>query len=411
MNLPDDQVPAGNLPGVILATRHFWPLPGGWENVWSRLLSEWVRRGGRATVLTPTWQLDWPPETIQNGIRIVRLPAPSSGGHGEVRYLMRLRRALRQLRPTYDVAIVAGMRGDAYTVLGEVRPQGVPVVLVPERPGLAGDCHWQIEACCGARVKRRCYQADLFAAATPLIERELIAAGYARPRIKRLPIGVPIPTATTADARREARRSLAQADPALGLADGGRLVVYVGRLRMGKGLETLLAAWREVVAQDQHVKLWLVGEGPDTGAVRDRVIETGLVPTVRLTGAFDDVDDVYLAANVAVRPDLEDGPAIGLLEAASYGLPIVASDLSTHCDLLADGVEMLSYPRRDAAALTEALRRVLGEADLARTLGANVRVRTTADYALPRMADDLERLIGEATANRSMRSVAAGKQR
>jgi glycosyltransferase involved in cell wall biosynthesis len=381
--------------GVLLATRRYWPLPGGWENVWARLLGEMVRRGHTATVLTPAWQRDWPDETIRGGVRIVRLRPPGRGGQEELRYLRRLALALRRLRPAYDVAIAAGLRGDAYASLGETKRSAFPVVLVPEQPGLAGDCHWQIESCCGPRAKRRCYQAAGYAAATPLIERELIAAGYARSRIRPVTLGVPLPTPTTLDLRRDARRSLAQADPALALQDDERLVVYVGRLRMNKGLETLLAAWRSVVATQGNVKLWFVGEGPDAGPLRERTFELGLISSVRLTGAFDDVDDIWRAADVAVCPTHDDGPAMALREAASYGLPIVASDVVTHRDLLDDGIDMVSYPRRDAGALAAALMQTLNEPEPARARGAKARDHILRQFTVERMTDDFERLLSE----------------
>jgi glycosyltransferase involved in cell wall biosynthesis len=389
--------------GVLLATRRYWPLPGGWESVWMRLLGALVERGHTATVLTPAWQFDWPSETLQTGVRIMRLPPPMGGGWEEYRYLRRLTRALRQLRGTYDAVIASGMRGDAYAALGEARREKFPVLLVPEQPGLRGDCHWQIESRCGPRVKRRCYRADAFVAATPLIEREVIAAGYARSRIHQVPLGVPLPTPTTPAMRLEARRSLAQADPALRLEAEAPLVVYAGRLRLGKGLDVLLEAWHAFEKRAPKAHLWLVGEGADARPLRERIFELGINAGVRLTGAFDDVDDVYRAADVVVCPALEDGPAVGLCEAAAYGLPIVASDVLTHRQLFDDGAECFIYPRRDAAALAAALERAF-EPSGAGTLGAAARRRVERDYALPRMADAFEKLIAETLATRAARA-------
>lgn len=385
--------------GLLLATRRYWPLPGGWETVWAQLLDELVRRGHSATVVTPAWHDDWPRETLQTGVRIVRLQAPVGGGYEAYRYLKRLTQEVRRLRGSFDAALVAGMRGDAYAMVGEGRRTGFPTLLVPERPGLRGDCHWQIESRCGPRVKRRCYQAQAYLAATPLVERELIAAGFARSRIHRATFGLKLPTPTTRVARLDARRNLAQADPSLHLGDEQPLVVYVGRLRMGKGLDLLLGAWRDVAARHPTACLWLVGEGPDAAALRERTFELGIVSTVRICGAFDDADDVYRAADVAVCPALEDGPAVGLLEAAAYGLPVVASDVATHGDLLAAGREAMLYPRHDVSALGEVLSQTLAELigkspSLIAQTGA-ARTRVEQDYSITRMADDFERRIAD----------------
>lgn len=380
---------------LVVVTRRYWPMPGGWESTWARLLGELVRRGRKVTVLTPRHQTDWPTETVHNGVRVLRIAPPGRSRWSQYRYLARLTKSLRTWRGEFDAALVAGLRGDAYATVGEARRAGFPVMLQPEQPGGDGDCYWQIEAPCGARLKKRCYRADAYLAATPLLERELIAAGYARSRIHSVSLGVDLPKATTTAERIEARRNVAHADPALAGVSGRQLVVCVGRLRVSKGLDVLLDAWRRVIESCPNAELWLVGEGPDAATLRERIFELGLYDRVRLTGAFDDLEDVWRAADVAVCPALGDGTAIVLIEAAAHGLPIVASDVSTHDDLFAAGSEVTSYPRRDATALAAALVATLSDLPKAQELGAAARRRTARDYSLAQTADAYEVLLDQ----------------
>jgi glycosyltransferase involved in cell wall biosynthesis len=394
-----------------LAIRRYWPLPGGLENIAGRMCGALAERGHHVTVVTPRAQSDWPKETLRGGVEIVRLEPPAGGWWSDWFYRRRLARATAAIHRAggLDAMIVSGLRHDAYTLLKACDRLGVPVVLQPERPGLSGDCHWQLDARFGSRIKRRCYKAAGYVALTPLLERELIAAGYARPRIHHVPLGVPPaeaaePVELGNGAKRrqtEARRNLAQADPALAADLERRVVVYVGRLRVGKGVDLLLAAWRKVCERRADAVLWLVGEGPDAGKFRERAIELGLVGRVRLTGAFDDVDDVFRAADIAVFPALEDGPAVGLLEAASYGLPIVASDVVTHRDFLADGEAVRTYPRNDADALAAALQRLLDDPAAASALGAAARRTTVEERSLAKMIDAYEQVLASVTAGRS----------
>jgi len=386
-----------NSAGVLLVTRRYWPLPGGWEKIWMRLLSELVRRGRRATVLTMQRHPEWPTETVQNGVRIVRIAPPAANAWGEYRYLQRLTRAVESRRKEFNVALVAGLRSDAYALVEAGRRGRFPVVLQPEQPGLAGDCHWQLDARCGNRIKRRCYRADAFLAATPLLERELIAAGYARSRIRRIEIGVEVAETATQSTRNDARRALAQADPALALVDDEPLVVCVGRLRLTKGCDVLLSAWQRVAHEVARGTLWFVGEGPDAEALRRRVQALGLSERVCLTGAFDDVDDVYRAADVVVCPAVADGPAVALLEACGFGLPVVSSDAATHRDRLANEIEALLYARYDADALAESLIRTLRNPTEARRRGEAARLRIVREHAECDMVDQYERLFDELT--------------
>ncbi|MCE9607951.1 MAG: glycosyltransferase family 4 protein [Planctomycetia bacterium] len=385
---------------LVYVTRRFRPLPGGLENVAVRMLIELARRGHAVHVVTPRWQPDWPTETDYAGVRVVRIAPPAGGCWGEARYARRLVATLDSLRERMQVAIVSGLRIDAQTVVGAARRSGRVVFLQPERPGIEGDCHWQIEARGGSRLKRRCYLADGFVALTALLQRELTAAGYARSRIYGVPLGVPSVTPTTAAQKAEARRSLAQADPALALPNDARLVVYVGRLRFGKGLEVLLEAWRGIVADRENVVLWLVGEGPDAEALRERMFELGLAKSVRLTGAFDDVEDVFRAADLAVYPSQDDGLGVGVLEAATYGLPIVAGDTVTHREFFSDDRAALLVPKHDAAALAAGLASLLDDDTLARQRGAEARLRVEREHGLTAMVDTYERLLIEAVARK-----------
>ena len=380
---------------LALVTRRFWPLPGGIENTLTRVCHELVRRGHQVTAYVPRTQGEWPATTDRHGVRIRRLEPSGGRWWSEARYLRRLSAAVfgtAETRP--EVVWTLGLKGDAYAMLGAAAAYGVPVVLQPERPGLSGDCHWQLEAPCGARIKRRCYAAAGYVALTPLVERELIAAGYPRPRIRHVPLGVPIREASTPQARAEARRSLALADPALAIDEPSRLILCAGRFRLARGLELMLEAFRRCAARRPESYLWFVGEGPDAAYLRERVFELGLARRVRLTGAFDDVEDVFRAADVAVFPPPEDGPAVGLLEAASFGLPIVASDVLTHRTWLSDGCEARLYPKQDAEALAAALEATFDDPRAA-ALGAAARARVAAEHSLAHMVDAYERLFDD----------------
>ena len=389
---------------LLFVTRRFRPLTGGLENMSIRLLGEWVRRGHKATVVTPRWHADWPEETDYSGVRVCRIDPPTGGCWGEARYAQRLASACRALRSQTAVALVSGMLTDAVTLLGEKRRGGPAVALQPERPGVLGDCHLQIEQRGGRRIKQTCFGADAFVALTPLLQRELTAAGYARSRIHPVTLGIPRRSKTDLGQRQEARRNLASVDPALALDPMQPLVVYVGRLRLGKGLDTLLTAWRRIAESGRRVMLWLVGEGPDAGYLRERAIELGLASCVRLTGAFDDVEDALRAADIAVCPALEDGIGLGILEAASFGLPLVAADTTTARDFVTADEEALLFEKHDDAALAQAILRLLDDVHLAHQMGSAAQERVQRTRSLSTMVDEYESILGS-IARRAAREV------
>jgi len=323
---------------------------------------------------------------LYRGVPVVRVTGPPERGRKEVRSVKSLARWLRRNRDRYDLVCVSKLKHDAWAALGAVR-RGVPVVLRAERAGRFGDCLWQLDARCGRRIKKQCMKADALIGPSRQIERELIAAGYARDRVHYVPNGVPIPPAPDAARKNAGRAALAEVNPSLTMPDDAPLAVYAGRLHEAKGLGDLLAAWKGVVAARPDARLWLAGEGPYREALESRMVELELLGRVFLVGMFDSVDELLAAADLFVLPSREEGPSLALLEAMAAGLPIVATDIPGNRELVTDGRHGLLVPGRHVDALRAAISHVLGEPELAARLGAAARDHAASRFSLARMAD------------------------
>lgn len=108
-----------------------------------------------------------------------------------------------------------------------------------------------------------------------------------------------------------------------GLPETGRLLLFLGRLVPGKGLEVLLDCWKALTATYPDLHLVVAGDGPLLEEVRGsgqaRVHCTG-----RLSG--DEVWDAYAAAHVFVAPSLSEAWGLTINEAMAAGVPVVMSD-------------------------------------------------------------------------------------
>lgn len=376
-----------SMPRLVLVSRRFWPLVGGAETVVATLAANFQAWGAATTVLTARWQSDWPAEIEHHGVRVVRLPQGSRRFVGTWRYMRSLSRWLRKHRGEFDLVYVSMLKHDAYACLGAARRGGFPVALLVEGGGLSGDVHWQLEDRFGRLIRRRCDEAAAIVAASPAIRDELIAAGYRRERIHFIPNGVAIPPERTTAARREARAALAALDPALGLSPEQPLAIFTGRLHEAKGLRELVAAWQGVVRRCPGATLWLVGEGPLGPTLADDIERHSLRGQVVLTGAFDDVGELLLAADLFVLPSWEEGMSLALLEAMAAGLPSVVSDIPGNRLLVDDGRHGLMVPMKDTAAIEGGIVRLLNDPALAGSLGAAARARVEEHYSHRRMVD------------------------
>ncbi|MGE0609091.1 MAG: glycosyltransferase family 4 protein [Pirellulales bacterium] len=378
---------------VVFVTRRFWPLVGGAHESLGLLAGELARRGADCRVVTIRWQADWPESIEHHGVKVHRLPRPTPGLWGSWRHARRLRAWLSAHCPGAWTICVSGMRHEAAAVLRAAHRRQWRVVLRPAGAGLTGDCHWQLEAAGGRRLKRICLSADAFIAPTRACENELIAAGYPRGRISFAPCGVPQAEPATAAARQAARQVLGQAHPALAVTGDSLIAAYTGRIVEGKGLDYLIDAWRPIVSRWPASRLWLIGEGALTGPLEEQVRRLGMASSIALPGAFDSVDDVLAAADLYVSPAIDTGTGLGLLGAMAAGLPVVASDVPGHQEFVSHGQQGDLCAAGDAAALAQAISRLWEDAAALANMGQAARQRAQAEFNLQAMADRYGQLL------------------
>ena len=170
---------------------------------------------------------------------------------------------------------------------------------------------------------------------------------------------------------------LASAQPFARYRDGTLNILFVGRFESRKGALYLLKAYRVLKKRGFKCRLLLVGTGPQEREIR-RYIATRRLTGVELLGRVSDDDKAryFATADVFVSP-ATGGESFGivLLEGMAAGTPIVCSDIHGYKGVVRRDQQALLVPPRDVKALTEALARVLGDADLRARMGAAGRAR------------------------------------
>ena len=170
---------------------------------------------------------------------------------------------------------------------------------------------------------------------------------------------------------------LASAQPIARYRDGTLNILFVGRFESRKGAMYLLKAYRVLRKKGFNCRLLLIGTGPQEREIR-RYVATRRLTGVELLGRVSDEDKAryFATADVFVSP-ATGGESFGivLLEAMATGTPIVCSDIHGYKGVVRRDKEALLVPPRDVKALTDALERVVGDADLRAQMGAAGRAR------------------------------------
>ena len=111
---------------------------------------------------------------------------------------------------------------------------------------------------------------------------------------------------------------------------GEKIVLFVGRLTVQKGIWHLLQAARRVIEVDPSVRFVIVGSGPDFGYLVNLAIELGLERNVIFTGRIPEEEllAAYRIADVFVMPSVSEPFGIVALEAMAAGKPVIVSKTS-----------------------------------------------------------------------------------
>jgi glycosyltransferase involved in cell wall biosynthesis len=166
-------------------------------------------------------------------------------------------------------------------------------------------------------------------------------------------------------------------------------LLFVGRLRIRKGVEVLLHALDLLRRRGTPPPpLVVAGDGEHRAALAATAARLGLDgASVRFLGRTDAaaVRALLGGARALVVPSTYEGMPLVVLEAMEAGVPVVASRVSGIPEVVVDGETGWLVPPEDPTALAAALAEVAGDGDEAAGRGAAGRRRVEERYR-PRQA-------------------------
>ena len=136
-----------------------------------------------------------------------------------------------------------------------------------------------------------------------------------------------------------------------GSGDGPLRFIYAGRLSLRKGFHYLMRAW-QLAALGGRAELWVAGSSE-----LDLPREFSALGNVRLLGSLNSqaLAEAYRASDMMVLPTLSEGLAHAVLEALSFGMPVITTAASGAGALVTDGENGAIVPEADAEALAAAM--------------------------------------------------------
>ncbi|MCY2952919.1 MAG: glycosyltransferase family 4 protein [Planctomycetota bacterium] len=193
--------------------------------------------------------------------------------------------------------------------------------------------------------------------------------------------------------RREELEAFAQRE---GLTPGP-VIIFVSRLEIDNRVDWLLEAAAKLKGVYPHLRIVVVGKGPDEPRLRELVGRLEMEEHAKFTGAIYEEEKLapwMLSANVFCYPT---NIGLSILHGLGYGLPVVTSDRT---ELQGPEIEALSpaengmlYKHGDTGALAGALRQIIDDRELAGRLSAGALATVMERFNLKKMVDGFEAAI------------------
>jgi glycosyltransferase involved in cell wall biosynthesis len=170
-------------------------------------------------------------------------------------------------------------------------------------------------------------------------------------------------------------------------------VVFLGALSHSKGVFDLLEAFARVAGDFADARLVCAGRGA-VDALRVRAQRLGIASRVSFPGWLGATakNEMLAAAAALVLPSYAEGLPMAVLEAMSWGTPVVASRVGAIPQVIEHDVSGLLLDPGDVASLTAALNRVIGDPALRDRLARNARATVESGYAADAMLARLGRI-------------------
>jgi len=184
-------------------------------------------------------------------------------------------------------------------------------------------------------------------------------------------------------------------------SDGCVNILFVGYLERRKGLDILVRALGNIGKIDREWQLRIVGDTtifPDYAKnCIDLADKFGISKNVRFLGKLDnkDLEEEYNNADIFVLPSFHEGYGMVIKEAASYGLPIISTDVGAIPELVENGKSAILLEPGDVDALRDALVMLISDSQLRKRLGRSALETVDFNYNWERVGEMFEEFISQ----------------
>ena len=165
-----------------------------------------------------------------------------------------------------------------------------------------------------------------------------------------------------------------------------KMILTLSNFAPRKGIIEYLNVIEKVISKNQKVIFILAGRDDMNGAVQKIIKEKKLEKFIQTPGFVNNTDEILKKADLVVLPSLlPEGCPTSILEAMSFGKPIIGYNINGLNELVINNETGLLVPLNDQETLTSSILELLNNSELIEKFGKNSYNRVIKKFTLNKM--------------------------
>lgn len=146
------------------------------------------------------------------------------------------------------------------------------------------------------------------------------------------------------------------------------IIISAGAMDKSKGFGDVIKAMRRLREKRDDFEYHLYGDGPEKRKIEKYITANNMHDYVKLPGWVENSREYMRAADMFVTASCYEGLNSSLIEAMASGLPVVASDIPPHREIISDNETGCLFRTGDIGDLCDKVANLLDDRDRARSL-------------------------------------------
>lgn len=185
------------------------------------------------------------------------------------------------------------------------------------------------------------------------------------------------------------------------IPDRGRKNPFVigssGRLFPVKDYPLMIEIAREVSKKTNNIRFELAGDGPERLKIENLIKKNGLDGIFHLQGFVDDISSFYKGLDLYINTSIHEGIPMSVLEAMSYGVPVICPKVGGLTEILEDEGEGFLMNGRNPEEYAKKCITLFENDSLRRQMSLAARKRIIKEFSLEHMAQQYYNLYQDVT--------------